>query len=257
MGIFGDNLREAREDLGVTLLDAERETRIHRRYLEALENEDEAVLPPAVYTRGFIRTYCQYLGLNPDGMLDLFGPREAVERRADLRPIPAQFSTPRSISLRPVAALGILVMVVLLLAYLWAQYNSFVESLNLAEQASIARTAVPVVAAAKPSPSPSPILAASPGPVELASTPTPPPTPARGLVVEARILERTWMEVWTDERQVLAETIQPGTSRTFQAEHQVKMRVGNAAGVHVIVNGTSQGQLGARGQAVEASWGRQ
>jgi hypothetical protein len=190
-------------------------------------------------------------------MLDLFGPRDAVEPKSDLRPIPAQFSTPRSVSLRPVVALGVLVMVGLLLAYLWAQYNAFVESLNQPEQPSIARTALPVPVAAKPSPSPSPVLAASPSPVAVASTPTPPPTPARGLVVEARIVERTWMEVWTDERQVLAETVQPGTTRTFQAEQQVKMRVGNAAGVQVVVNGASQGQLGASGQAVEASWGRQ
>ncbi len=56
MGTFGDTLREAREDLGVSLADAERETRISRRYLEALESEDEAALPAGVYTRGFIRT---------------------------------------------------------------------------------------------------------------------------------------------------------------------------------------------------------
>ncbi len=257
MGTFGDTLRQAREDLGVSLVDAERETRIHRRYLEALENEDSGVLPAPVYTRGFIRTYCQYLGLNPEGMIDLFGPRQAIEAQAELRPIPAQFSTPRSISLRPVVALGLLVMVGLLAAYLWAQYNSFVESLNQAEQAPSARTAVPAPVAAKPSPSPSPALATGLSPRPVAVAPTPPPTPSRGLVVEARVVERTWIEVWTDERQVMAETAQAGLTRTFQAEQQVKMRVGNAAGVQVIVNGSSQGPLGARGQAVEASWGRQ
>src|SRR5215216_3593986 len=101
MGIFGETLRQAREDLGASLTEAERETRINRRYLVALENEDETALPAAVYTRGFIRTYSHYLGLNPDGMLELFGPREALEERVDIRPIPADVWSARRISIRP------------------------------------------------------------------------------------------------------------------------------------------------------------
>ena len=54
-------------------------------------------MPPAVYTRGFIRTYCQYLGLNPDGMLDLFGPQRAIEDHVTIRPIPAEINAPRSL----------------------------------------------------------------------------------------------------------------------------------------------------------------
>ena len=260
MGTFGDTLRQARQDLGVSLTDAERETNIHRRYLEALENEDHAALPPPVYSRGFVRTYSQYLGLNPDAMLDLFPPGGEPTEHTELRPIPAHVSTPRSISFRPVVILGILVMAGLLVAYLWAQYNSFVESLGQVEQVPSSRaggspTAAPkptAAAVASPSP-PSP----SPSPPPVAASPSPQPTPARGLAVEARVVDRTWLEVWVDGRSVLAETAQPGANRTFNAEQQVKMRVGNAAGVQVVVYGVSQGPLGAPGQAVDATWGRQ
>jgi hypothetical protein len=65
------------------------------------------------------------------------------------------------------------------------------------------------------------------------------------------------MEVWVDGRSVMAETVQTGFTRSFTAEQQVRMRVGNAAGVEVVVNGTIQGPLGVRGQAVDAIWGRQ
>ena len=256
MGTFGDTLRQAREDLGASLSDAERETHIHRRYLEALEGEDRTTLPAPVYTRGFIRTYCRYLGLNPEAMIDLFGVREEPAQRTELRPIPAQLNAPRPVSLRPVVVLGLVVMAGLLVAYLWSQYNSFVESIGQAEQAPISRAAASPSPVAKPvglGASPSP----SPSPPALAGSPEPAPTPARGLVVEARIVERTWLEVWVDGRSVLAETLQPGGSRSFSAEQQIRLRVGNAAGVQVVVNGVSQGPLGAQGQAVEASWGRQ
>ena len=258
MGTFGDTLRQARGDLGATLADAERETKIHRRYLEALENEDESALPAPVYTRGFIRTYCRYLGLNPEAMLDLFGRRRTSEERPELRPIPAQLSPSRAVSLRPVALLGIVVMVGLLAAYLWAQYNSFVESIGQVEQVPSSRSAASPTVPPKSAPLVvSPVASPSPAPIAVVASPSPEPTPARGLVVEARIVERTWLEVWVDGRSVMAETVQAGGTRSFSADHQVRMRVGNAAGVQVIVNGVSQGPLGAQGQAVEASWGRQ
>jgi hypothetical protein len=75
--------------------------------------------------------------------------------------------------------------------------------------------------------------------------------------VEAKAVEKTWLEVWVDGQSVLAETIQPGFTKSYSADQQVRMRVGNAAGVQVVVNGSSQGPLGARGQAVDAIWGRQ
>lgn len=257
MGTFGDTLRQAREDLGASLTEAERETRISHRYLAALENEDEAGLPAGVYTRGFIRTYCQYLGLNPEGMLDLFGPQEALDDRVDIRPIPADVWGTRKISFRPVVTLGGLILVGLLAVYLWGQYTSIRESVGELKSAPLSRsigtpTAVGRGPALPPSPSPGllPALAlGSPSPV--------PQIPENGLLVEAKVVEKTWLEVWIDGRSVVAETTQPGFSRAFTAEQQVRMRVGNAAGVEVIVNGTTQGPLGARGQAVDAIWGRQ
>jgi cytoskeletal protein RodZ len=257
LGTFGQALRDAREDLGVSLADAERETRINRRYLEALETEDDSAMPPAVYTRGFIRTYSQYLGLNPEAMLDAYGPQQAIEDDVQIRPIPAEINAPRSISFRPAIVLAGLIVASLLVVYLWGQYTSFRENVDQLDSVPTSRAPTPVVAVARtPSPSPGPGFA-----IPSLAGPSPSPVvavvPERGLVVDAKVVDRTWMEVWVDGRSVLAETVQTGFSRSFTAETQVRMRVGNAAGVQVIVNGTTQGPLGDRGQAVDAIWGRQ
>lgn len=259
MGTFGDTLRQARTDLDASLVDAERETHIQRRYLEALEREDHGLLPATVYTRGFIRTYCRYLGLNPDAMLDLFGRRLAEGERPQIRPTPAQASTPRAISFRPVAVLGALVLAGVLATYLSTQYSSFVESIGQVEQVPTSRSAVTSTVPPKPVAVAAPVELPTPEPtpVAVAATPKPEPTAPRALVVEARIVQRTWLEVWVDGRSQGAETAQPGTNRSFTAEQQVKMRVGNAAGVQVLVNGISQGPLGAQGEALDATWGRQ
>lgn len=75
MGDLGPWLVHAREARGLTLEDAERDTRISRRYLQALENEEFDVIPAPVYARGFLRSYSQYLGLDPQEAMARY-PRE-------------------------------------------------------------------------------------------------------------------------------------------------------------------------------------
>lgn len=72
MSDLGELLRRARAYKGVSLRDAERATRISRRYLEALEAHDFEKLPPAAYARGIVRNYAQYLGLDPQVVISLY-----------------------------------------------------------------------------------------------------------------------------------------------------------------------------------------
>lgn len=64
-----DRLAAARERKGVDLVRAERDTKIRVRYLSALERGDYRDLPGAVYTKGFLRNYAIYLGLDPEDVL--------------------------------------------------------------------------------------------------------------------------------------------------------------------------------------------
>jgi cytoskeletal protein RodZ len=69
---LGEVLRTAREAKGVDLSRVERETKIRERYLSALERGDYPELPGAVYTKGFLRNYAGYLGLDPEYLIDLY-----------------------------------------------------------------------------------------------------------------------------------------------------------------------------------------
>lgn len=62
-------LLEARERKGVDLYRAERDTKIRAKYLGALETGEYAELPGAVYTKGFLRNYALYLGLDPEEVI--------------------------------------------------------------------------------------------------------------------------------------------------------------------------------------------
>ncbi|HET6745237.1 MAG TPA: helix-turn-helix domain-containing protein, partial [Candidatus Limnocylindria bacterium] len=69
---LGEVLRTAREARDVDLARVERDTKIRARYLQALEDGDYAELPGAVYTKGFLRNYGAYLGLDTEYLIDLY-----------------------------------------------------------------------------------------------------------------------------------------------------------------------------------------
>lgn len=75
MASFGETLRQARAHRNVTLREAEADTRINRHHLAALEDEDFGALPPKIYSRGIVRKYADYLGLDAGKVLDMY--REA------------------------------------------------------------------------------------------------------------------------------------------------------------------------------------
>ena len=76
-GPIGSVFREARNRRKIDLSEVEAATRIRLRYLRAIENEEWGVLPGGVYTRGFIRTYASYLGLDGERLADDY--RKSVE----------------------------------------------------------------------------------------------------------------------------------------------------------------------------------
>lgn len=82
---IGAALREERERQGLTLEDLEERTKIRTRYLRALENEDWDILPGPTYVRGFLRTYADTLGLDPEDLVDDYREEfEAPQPRAGL-----------------------------------------------------------------------------------------------------------------------------------------------------------------------------
>lgn len=91
MGELGNTLSRARRARGISLEDAERDTHVSRRYLQALETEDFAVFPAPVYARGFLRTYSRYLGLNPEELVRIFPNGDLT---VDIAPLPSVAPAP-------------------------------------------------------------------------------------------------------------------------------------------------------------------
>lgn len=69
MSRIGERLAAARRAKGLSLTDVERAIKVRTKYLEALETEDHAALPEEAYTRAFLKSYAEFLGLDARDLL--------------------------------------------------------------------------------------------------------------------------------------------------------------------------------------------
>jgi transcriptional regulator with XRE-family HTH domain len=75
MADIGSLLRETRIRKKIDITTVEDATKIRAKYLRALENEEWVVLPGPTYVKTFLRTYAQFLGLDPRLLVEEYSAR--------------------------------------------------------------------------------------------------------------------------------------------------------------------------------------
>jgi cytoskeletal protein RodZ len=133
---LGAVLRTAREAKFIDLARVERDTKIRIRYLAALERGDYRDLPEPIYTRGFLRNYGLYLGLDPEYLVDLYRLESGagVERPslpAARRTVAARQGRSLVVSSGALAAAILTVLVVAFVAYLVGEFITFARTPDL------------------------------------------------------------------------------------------------------------------------------
>ena len=230
---IGERLRNAREARGWSLADVSELTRIRATFLQALEEEQFDRLPGRTYLKGFLRTYATALGLNPDELFEAYHlefetPAQPIVgmHSAEVPIRPAARPSPFRRMITGVAALALVVLVFLM--YIgYQQLKRF--------NASVSRPDATAQPAPQPSPRPAP---PSPRPAPPPAPVAPPlPSAAAPLTVILRTTEESWIRIFADGRRVFQGVIAAGEERTWTAQRELTVRVGNAPGVSVEVNG--------------------
>jgi len=84
MESIGDTLREARHHKRASLEDASRATKIKMEILEQLEADEFDKMVAPAYTKGFLKLYCEYLGLDSQSMVEAYLRSQGGLRRQGL-----------------------------------------------------------------------------------------------------------------------------------------------------------------------------
>ncbi len=61
---IGEELKNKREEKGLSIYDVENQTKIKASFIEAIENENFDKIPGRVYVKGFIKNYAKFLDLD-------------------------------------------------------------------------------------------------------------------------------------------------------------------------------------------------
>src|ERR671911_2221010 len=111
MADIGSLLRETRIRNKIDITSVEEATKIRAKYLRALENEEWSLLPGPTYVKTFLRTYAEYLGLDPRLLVEEYRQRYERPSTQDLTPFAATRARGRA-RRRRAASLGPMLVIV-------------------------------------------------------------------------------------------------------------------------------------------------
>lgn len=269
MTSIGETLRSERLRRNLELHRISEELKISSRLLEAMEADRFDKLPGGVFTKSFVKQYARHLGLDEEEMAAslerMLNPpsvqqevSEAKRRRA------ADIALPRvkdwvsasdsrfawSSSLR---SLALVVVVVLACAavYSWSQRRQ--RPLGVANHAPVVAQAAKAPQSVPPAPDKTPDKAEATPANSLREAGS-----AERLAAPVRVQltaeESVWVQATTDGKRAFSGTIEPHGIQIIEANDHVLLKLGNAGGVRVELNGKPVGSLGSEGEVLRVQF---
>jgi cytoskeletal protein RodZ len=225
---IGETLRETRMRRRIDMTEVEAATKIRAKYLRALENEEWDLLPGPTFVKTFLRTYAEYLDLDPRLLVEEYRQRYERPSTQDLRPFkPGAAAQRRRRPPRRGPSGPAIVVVFGIVVLLGVLYLIGTKWGNGDKETPVARD------------TPTPTRTASPTPT---STPREPRKAAAPKVVSLKLTARQLVYVCIVDARgkavVNGVNLQPGASTKTLRSKSFKMNLGNA-NVRLSANGNT------------------
>lgn len=255
----GQRLREAREARQITLGDIARRTYIQGRFLQAID-EDNLAIVPASHLRLFVREYARMVGVDPNELYDLLpdtisAPAPAVvaspipevstvsiadigevdedERRTN-RAILSRLSAGKGVKLVSGGASawmlrGAVGLLVILLAYFGIRSMTGSRSGEAQDGDPIPGDSLQTQILPRADQDSSAAIATEDG---------------DSLTLEGRAVRRVWFAIVADGKKSEQGTLDSGDVKSWRAAKDFRISLSNAGGLELLLNGKSLGTLG-------------
>jgi len=279
MESLGERLKRGREEKNISLDEVVQATKINKGTLTAIENDQSEFLPPMVFVRGFIRKYARYVGLDEKELLDLYNG-SCAGKEAHITP--EELRGGKKIKFK---ALYIFLILVFVLAILFGyqffsrhffehkpgfqpqKKNSSEKTQPLfGKQTGIAKDSVaPLGAETSPVAGETPALEnrsssatfSSDEKTEVAeSSAASSPALPFPVHMQAKCYATTWVGYVIDNGQPSQIFLFPGDEFSWEWQEKIELKLGNAGGIKVTVNGVPLKPLGKSGEVLSVVFGR-
>ena len=251
---LGAMIAKSRTDARLTVDELAKLTNIPTTLLRDMENDNFAKCGGETYARGHLRNIAAKVGVDERIFLDLFesevtAPAKPIRDLLNENNVTMPYQEPKRISWKILAAGSAAVLILFAGAQIF-----FLDSENANEPE--------IVVTAEATPSSSAAESASSSAAESAATSSASPSSTEtaevtgGVTVEVSATRGTsWLFATNENGEVLfSGQIRTGGSKTFTENSQVNLRVGNAGGVDILVNGKDVGSVGADREVVNLTY---
>lgn len=221
---LGRRLREARKRKGLTVEAVGEKIKVAPRFLEAVEEGDLSIMPAAVYAKGFVRSYCRFLGIDEGPILS------AMERAGIREPAPGvmQNSTPvppRRFDVIQLKRMGIAAAMVLLAGV----------AVGLLVKGGVSLWRYSERTKAPPSPFDTKAEPGKKKPARRVTRQSAAVYPAaQAVAVSVSAFQDCWIQYQLDARVPKETLMKPGESLDLKGKEKVRILIGNAGGVSVV-----------------------
>ena len=238
---LGAMIAKSRTDARLTVDELAKLTNIPITLLRDMENDNFAKCGGETYARGHLRNIAAKVGVDERIFLDVFetevtAPAKPIRDLLNENNVTMPYQEPKRISWKILAAGSAAVLILFAGVQIF-----FLDSENANEPEIVVTTTTTPSSSASESAAPS--AAAS-------------PVIAGGIEVELIASRGTsWLYATNENGEVLfSGQVREGASKTFNAAKQVNLRVGNAGGVDILVNGKDVGSVGADREVVNLTY---
>ena len=246
---LGSMITKARKFAGLSIDELSAATNIRAPLLRQIESDNFSQCGGDTYARGHLRNIATKLNVDPQIFLTAFEDEQMHVDRSmqDLLVENSVMREPREnrkVSWKVLVAISISTLFIASIAQILISNNSTPDiPIALEETTEPSTSAEPTTeptAAVEEEPTDEPVISTGEG-VEVIITAT---------------RARSWLFVSDSSGQTLfSGQISRGTSKTFTASEQLNLKVGNAGGVDLTVNGRNLDPIGVDGQVVSVSYG--
>jgi hypothetical protein len=252
-GAFGDQLRRMREGAGLSLEDISAETKVSTRILGALEGGNFKVLPEKVFCRSFVAQYARTIGIDEGPLVSAFdGAWQEYTLSSGIHTNLYVETRDLGHSFRwrfwiPIAVGGLILAVAAGVILVGSHRGG--EDLLPDPRRSGARQATATLPTRVPAP---------PTPLQGPTDPAPPAAEdARvSVIVSVTAGEECWIHFRDRDGMTGERLLADGQRVALDLPGPVKLTVGNAGAVSLIIDGRTYSDLGLPGQVIHTEVSR-
>lgn len=226
MESIGARLRQAREAKGISLEQAQKDTRIHNRILATLEDDrPEEAVSGTVYIKSFIKKYADYLGLDGAALAEEYKGERPNPREQIL--IASEKDTSFKFPVKKLFAVVIAVVIIFagfkLVMFAGAKIKEGLKS----KPKVVKKAEVP-----KPKPKPAVTSVAAPVPQ------------GENIALKIKAKSDVYLKVKADGSVIYDGVLKKGTAEKWEAKDSLDISTSRADAITADLNGTALGALG-------------